>query len=150
MSRENAGRGVTPTGWRWTCLRRRSRTCGEGRCRSETTMSVSVQFPAIIRIRGINPYVLVSARRAQAIKPGWRKPLPVRVRLNGKPAKGWRINLMPVGNGSFYLYLHGQVRKASGAAVGDRVEVEIEFDAGYRDGPQHPMPRWFQRALAAN
>jgi uncharacterized protein YdeI (YjbR/CyaY-like superfamily) len=34
--------------------------------------------------------------------------------------------------------------------VGERVLIEIEFDAAYRSGPQHSMPRWFQRALAAN
>ena len=57
---------------------------------------------------------------------------------------------MPVGNGSFYLYLHGDIRKASSTAVGDRVRVEIDFDASYRSGPQHPMPGWFKRALAGN
>jgi hypothetical protein len=92
----------------------------------------------------------VSARRASAIKPGWRKPLPVLVRINGEPAEAWRINMMPAGDGSFYLYLHGDIRKASGTAVGDRVRVEIEFDASYQNGPQHPMPRWFKQALAAN
>jgi hypothetical protein len=107
-------------------------------------------FTAIIKIRGVNPFVLVSARRAKAIKPGWRKPLPVRVRLNGKPATAWRINMMPVGNGSFYLYLHRDIRKASGTAVGDRVRVDIEFDAAYRSGPQQPLPGWFREALAAN
>jgi hypothetical protein len=61
-----------------------------------------------------------------------------------------RINMMPAGNGSFYLYLHGDVRKASGTEVGDRVRVEISFDASYRNGPQHPMPRWFKQALAVN
>ncbi len=58
--------------------------------------------------------------------------------------------MMPVGNRSFYLYLHGDVRKASGTAVGDRVRVEIEFDPSYRSGPQHTMPGWFKVALAAN
>ena len=107
-------------------------------------------FTAIIKIRGVNPFILVSASRADAIKPGWRKALPVLVRLNGKPAKAWRINMMPSGDGSFYLYLHGDIRKASGTAVGDRVRVEIDFDASYRNGPQHPMPRWFAQALAGN
>jgi len=107
-------------------------------------------FTAVIQIRGINPYILVTASRANAIKPGWRKPLPVRVRINGKPAKPWRINMMPAGDGSFYLYLHGDVRKASGTAVGDRVRVQVEFDPSYRNGPQHPMPTWFSRALAGN
>jgi len=107
-------------------------------------------FSAVIKIRGVNPFVLVSASRAKAIKPGWRKPLPVLVRINGKPTNSWRINMMPVGDGSFYLYLHGDVRNASGAAVGDRVRVEIGFDPRYRNGPQHPMPSWFKRALAEN
>lgn len=107
-------------------------------------------FTAVIKIRNGNPFILVSAFRANAIKPGWRKPLPVLVRLNGKPATAWRINLMPAGDGNFYLYLHGDVRKASGTAVGDRVRVEIDFDATYRNGPQHPMPRWFKQALAGN
>ena len=88
----------------------------------------TLAFFAPIEIFNGNPYVYVSAARAKAIKPGWRKPLPVLVRINGKPAEAWRINMMPVGDGGFYLYLHGDVRKASGTAVGDRVRVEIEFD----------------------
>jgi len=107
-------------------------------------------FTATIKIRGINPFILVSARRASAIKPGWRKPLPVLVRINGEPADAWRINMMPVGDGSFYLYLHGDLRKASGAAVGSRVRLEIGFDATYRNGPQHAMPTWFKQALSGN
>jgi hypothetical protein len=110
----------------------------------------TISFTAIIEIRNINPFILVSALRANAIKPGWRKPLPVLVRINGKPADAWRINMMPVGDGSFYLYLHGDLRKASGTAVGDRVRVEIGFDATYRNGPQHTMPGWFRQALSAN
>jgi Bacteriocin-protection, YdeI or OmpD-Associated/Domain of unknown function (DUF1905) len=107
-------------------------------------------FTAVIKIRGVNPFILVSAFRANAIKPGWRKPLPVLVRINGKPENAWRINMMPAGDGSFYLYLHGEVRKASGTTVGDRVRVAIEFDARYRNGPQHPMPPWFRQALLGN
>jgi hypothetical protein len=83
-------------------------------------------------------------------KPGWRKFLPVLVRINGEPAEAWPINMMPAGEGSFYLYVHGDIRKASGTAVGDRVRVEVEFDASYQNGAQHPMPRWFKQALAAN
>lgn len=109
--------------------------------------SMRIEFTATIQIRGVNPFVLVSTRRAKAIKPGWRKPLPVAVRLNGKPSRAWRINMMPVGNGSFYLYLHSAIRKASGAKAGDRVRVEIEFNSAYRGGPQHPMPRRFKEAI---
>ena len=111
---------------------------------------MTIRFRAIVKIRGVNPFILVSARRATAMKPGWRKPLPVLVRVNGKPARAWRINMMPAGNGSFYLYLHGEIRKVAEAKVGDRVRVEIGFDAAYRSGPQHPMPGWFQQALAAD
>src|SRR5260370_35380639 len=37
-------------------------------------------FTAVIKIGGVNPFILVSTLRANAIKPGWRKPLPVLVR----------------------------------------------------------------------
>jgi hypothetical protein len=54
---------------------------------------------------------------------------------------------MPAGDGNFYLYLHGTVRKASGTGVGDRVRIELAFDDSYRNGPMHPMPTWFKAAL---
>jgi hypothetical protein len=111
---------------------------------------MTTRFSSVINIRGVNPFIIVSASQANAIKTGWRKALPILLRVNGKPAKPWRINMMPVGNGGFYLYLHGDIRKASGAGVGDRVSVEIDFDASYKNGPQHPMPRWFKQALAGN
>jgi hypothetical protein len=110
----------------------------------------TASFTAVIRIRGVNPFILVSASRANALRPDWRKPLPVLVRINGKPENAWRINMMPAGDGSFYLYLHGDVRKISGTAVGNRVRVEIAFDTSYRNGPQHPMPLWFRQALDGN
>jgi hypothetical protein len=106
-----------------------------------------IRFRGQIRIRGINPYLLVSAARARKLKDGWRRPMPVLVRINGKPARSWRINLMPAGNGAFYLYLHGDVRKASATKVGDRVEAEVRFDASYRNGPLQRMPRAFAAAL---
>src|SRR6266851_2480294 len=106
-----------------------------------------LRFSSIIKIRQPNPYIFVTPAQAKAIKPSWRKPLPVLVRINGRPAEPWRINMMPVGDGSFYLYLHGDVRRASGTKVGDRVQVEVRFDAEYRNGPQHPMPSWFKAAL---
>ena len=108
----------------------------------------ALRFPAIIRIRGINPYVHVSALRARRLRKHWRKAMPVLTRINGQPAaRPWRINMVPAGNGNFYLYLHESVRKASRAAVGDRVTVELDFDSTYRNGPLHPMPRWFSAAL---
>ena len=58
--------------------------------------------------------------------------------------------MMPTGNGSFYLYLHGDVRRASNTKVGDQVAVEIAFDPAYRGGPVQRMPEWFRKPLASN
>ena len=106
-----------------------------------------VRFRATIEIRGINPYVLVSAERAAALKRGWRKPMPVRVQIDGQPDPPWRINMMPVGDGSFLLYLHAEVRKAAAREQGDVVDVAVAFDGTYRTAPTHPMPSWFADGL---
>ncbi len=110
----------------------------------------AIHFTSTIQIYNGNPYVLVSKARATQLKPGWRKPLPVLVQINNKPNEPWRINMMPIGEGSFYLYLHGHVRKASNTAVGDKVSVSVAFDAEYRNGPMHSIPSWFKQALAKN
>src|SRR5258706_3368777 len=109
-----------------------------------------LRFTSVIKMREPNPYIQVSATQAKSIETDWRKPLPVLVRINGTPKVPWRINMMPVGDGRFYLYLHGDVRKASGTKVGDRVRVEVGFDAKYRNVPQHPAPSWFKAALQKN
>lgn len=109
-----------------------------------------MRFRAKVRINGINPYVAVSPKQARALRPGWRRPMPVLVRINGRPSPPWRINMMPMGNGGFFLYLHGQVRKASGAELGDRVMVDARFDHRYKSGPMHPMPAWFRASLEKN
>ncbi|HKQ68145.1 MAG TPA: YdeI/OmpD-associated family protein [Polyangiaceae bacterium] len=111
----------------------------------------ALSFRGRIEIDDGNPYVYVSAARAKAIRPDWRKPLPVLVRIDGHPKeKPWRINMMPIGQGDFYLYLHGSVRKASQTKVGDLVRVEVEFDAAYRGGPAQRMPAWFKGPLSKN
>jgi hypothetical protein len=110
----------------------------------------ALRFRARIGIRGINPYILVSARRAAQLQDGWRRPLPVRVQINEQPRIPWRINMMPVGDGSFYLYLHGRVRTSSGTEVGDVVRVALAFDHEYRGGPVHAMPTAFRAGLRTN
>lgn len=107
----------------------------------------ALTLTAEIHIRQGNPYILIRSQHAQQIKKDWRKPMPVLIQINGQPKKPWRINMMPVGDGSFYLYLHGDVRKASQTKVGDTVRLDITFDTAYRNGPMHPMPDWFQQAL---
>jgi hypothetical protein len=111
---------------------------------------MAICVDTVIEIQGVNPFVGVSSSQANSLKPGWRKPLPVLVRLHGPSATAWRTNMMPDGNGNFYLYLHGGMRKASGTKVGDRVRLEVEFDTAYRNGPQHPMPKWFKQELDGN
>jgi len=112
--------------------------------------STPVTFYGLIEITGINPYVLVSARDAAALRSGWRRPLPVLVRLNGDTDSSWHTNLMPRGDGAFYLYLHGEMRDTAGVGVGDAVSVELRVDEAYRGGPAHEMPAGFQAALDGN
>jgi len=109
-----------------------------------------MKFSAKIELRGINPYVFVNAAQAQRIKPDWKKPLPVLVQVNGQPDPAWRVNMMPTGDGSFYLYLDGVVRKASGTNVGDTVEVAVAFDSDYQSGPQDAMLPKFAARLDAD
>lgn len=107
----------------------------------------ALRFSALVELHGVNPFVLVSSERAAKLKRAWRRPMPVSIRVNGQPREPWRINMMPVGDGSFRLYLHGDVRKACGAKIGDRVKVEVSFDAAYKRGPEQPLPGWFRAAL---
>jgi len=109
-----------------------------------------MKFKSKILIRDGNPYIYISPKRALEIKPLWKRPLPVLVQINNQPTPPWKINMMPIGDGGFYLYLHGYVRKASNTKVGDEVEVSVEFDGKYKNGPQHPMPHWFTSALNEN
>jgi hypothetical protein len=108
---------------------------------------VVLRISAKISVRGINPYVLVSAEQARRLKPDWRRALPVILRIAGLPGQHWSTNLMPVGDGSFYLYLHEQMRRAAAAGIGDRIRAELQFNAAYRGGPTHSMPKWFKDAL---
>jgi hypothetical protein len=133
----------------------RDRTMTQRTKRSLTTSlhdstPIPLRFRSVIKINNVNPYVLVTARQAARLKKNWRKPLPVRICVNGQPKTPWRINMMPIGDGSFYLYLHGDVRKASGTKVGDVVTVEVQFDDAYKNGPMHPMSPSFKAALADN
>jgi len=109
-----------------------------------------MKFLGTIKIREGNPYILISKEQSVKLKSGWKKPLPVLTQINGKPGSQWKINMMPVDDGSFYLYLHGDVRKASHTKVGDKVDVDLSFDGEYRSGHMHAMPSWFSSALNKN
>ncbi|MGZ3899464.1 MAG: DUF1905 domain-containing protein [Bacteroidia bacterium] len=111
-------------------------------------LPMTLQFKSKIQLNSINPYILVSKTRAQKVKSDWKKPMPVIIRINKEPVAGWKINMMPKGDGSFYLYLNGQVRKVSGTKVGDTVNVQLSFDNKYKSGPIHPMLPLFRSALS--
>jgi Bacteriocin-protection, YdeI or OmpD-Associated/Domain of unknown function (DUF1905) len=108
-----------------------------------------VRIRSRMEIVGVNPYVLVDARTATRLKSGWRRPMPVAFQVDGLKVER-RINLMPIGDGSFRLHLNGAVRKASRLVVGGSVSMSVRFDKMYRGGPLHPMPPWFRRALSTN
>ena len=114
------------------------------------SMSTVLNLKAEILINGINPYVLVKAEDSSKLIPDWRRPMPVLVQVNGRPTDPWHINMMPMGDGNFYLYLHGDMRKTSNTRVGDIVDVSIWFDRGYRNGPQHTMPVKLKKSLTEN
>jgi hypothetical protein len=113
-------------------------------------MKQRVKMTSRILIVGVNPYVEVSAERVTMLRPGWRRPLPVLVRLNEAPTTPWRTNLTPVGDGSFRLYLHSAMRRAANVDVGDDVRIGLDVDDDYYRDPAHPMPGWFQAALDAD
>jgi hypothetical protein len=115
---------------------------------SVTSAAFSITAP--VEIVGINPFMLVPSQRATALRAQWRRPMPVLVRINGVPNEPWRTNLMPRGDGAFFLYLHGEMRKEANVDVGDVVTAELRFDESYHGGPTHEMPVEFQEALDAN
>jgi hypothetical protein len=92
-----------------------------------------------IKIIGVNPFVLIDEKEASRLERDWRRPMPVRFCICGKP---WRVNLMPVGDGCFRLYLNGEIRRASNLKVGAVLVADVEFYNQYGNGPIHP-PIWF-------
>jgi hypothetical protein len=113
-------------------------------------MTQRVDMTSFVLIVGVNPYVDVTSELVTMLRPGWRKPLPVLVHINEGPAMPWRTNLIPAGDGSFRLYLHGAMRAAANVEVGDEVRIGLEVDNAYYSNPANPMPPWFQAALNAD
>lgn len=109
---------------------------------------MTVRLYQRIRIVGVNPFVAIPRSVAARLRAGWKRPMPVCFRVNRKPIVPWRLNLTPVGDGTFRLHLNGAVRSATGTSVGDRIEVELEFDCEYRGGPAHPMPAMLDEGLS--
>lgn len=105
---------------------------------------------ARVRIIGVNPHILLTSKQVSEIRKDWRGPMPVWFLVVGRSESLWSVNLMPVRDGTFRLYLNGTIRKASRVAVGDLVSIEVRFDEEYRGGPLHPMPSRFAEELERN
>jgi hypothetical protein len=121
-----------------------------GICDFAPSIEPLIAFEATIKLHTVNPYVLVSAAQAHTLRPGWRRPMPVLVQVNGLPDPPWRINMMPTGDGDFYLYLHGTVRASTATQVGDVVRVVVAFDEDYRGGPDAVGQRAIAERLKSN
>jgi hypothetical protein len=124
-------------------------------------------FTGIVRIAGINPYVEVPARLAQALRGGRSLASRVLVKVSGcrvgrsvtAPPKaslardaarltaiarlaprGWfRTTIVPSRTGAPRLYLHQWMRAGAGLGVGDRVRVTLKSDRASRT-PRMPAP----------
>jgi hypothetical protein len=72
-------------------------------------------------------YIEISATQAKKINPG----VKVSYRVKGKfdQFAFEKIALLPMGEGSFIIPLKGEVRKAIGKKMGDKLTVEIELDS---------------------
>ncbi|TMI62628.1 MAG: DUF1905 domain-containing protein [Bacteroidetes bacterium] len=94
-------------------------------------LTTVASFSAIIKIIGVNPYVLLPQNVLKVIfkQAGKDKsPIPVKGKINGHP---YQQNLVRY-NGKWRLYLNTPMRKAAGIDVGDTGNFEIEYD---------PLPR---------
>ena len=103
-------------------------------------------FSAKIRIIGINPYVLLPASLLKYIfqKAGKDKgAIPVKLKIADKD---FIQNLVKY-SGKWRLYLNGPMRKAAGKDVGDKINIEIDFDSKERVTLIHSM---LQKAFRKN
>jgi len=104
--------------------------------------NTSQEFSARIKKAGVNPYVDIPFRVSRAF--GKLPYVPITGSINETPIIG---TLVPTGGGRHRLYINLDMRKKSGTKVGDRIFLNIEFDAVSR-----PMilPVKLQQALGNN
>jgi Domain of unknown function (DUF1905)/Bacteriocin-protection, YdeI or OmpD-Associated len=94
-------------------------------------------FTAIIKIIGINPYVLLPQKVLKEIfkQAGKVKsPIPVKGKLNGCSFTQTLVKY----SGKWRLYLNTAMRKAGGLEVGDKANFVIEYDPLPRNIEIHP------------
>lgn len=95
-----------------------------------------VKFRSKIYVIGINPVVDPPERVLRSIfaEAGKDKgPIPVRGTINGAEF----VQTLVKYAGAWRLYINGIMLKDSGTALGERIEVEIEFDPRPREIPMN-------------
>ena len=93
-------------------------------------------FSAKIQIIGVNPYIQLPSTLLKHIfqKAGKDKgAIPVQLKIGGK---SFIQNLVKY-SGKWRLYLNGPMRKVAGKDVGDRIDIQIDFDPMPRITPMH-------------
>jgi hypothetical protein len=93
-------------------------------------------FSAKIYKIGVNPYVLLPSAVLKSIFEQANKnagPIPIKGKIDGHAF----IQTLVKYSGKWRLYLNGPMRKTTGAAVGDTVRIELEYDPAERIIPVH-------------
>jgi hypothetical protein len=102
-----------------------------------TKLITVASFSAIIKIIGVNPYVLLPQKVLNEIfkQAGKDKgPIPIKGKLNGH---SFLQTLVKYSN-KWRLYLNTPMRKAAGLDTGDTANFEIEYDPAPRTITIHP------------
>ena len=71
-------------------------------------------------------YIEISAAQAKKINPGVKVSYRVKGKLDNYSIE--KTAILPMGEGGFIMPLKGQIRKAIGKKMGDKLTVELELD----------------------
>ena len=71
-------------------------------------------------------YIEISAAQAKKINPGVKVSYRVKGRLDNYAIE--KTAILPMGEGGFIMPLKGEIRKAIGKKMGDKLTVELELD----------------------
>ena len=71
-------------------------------------------------------YITISSSQADQLMPGTRTTFRVKGKIDKHTIK--QVALLPMGEGDFIIPVNGEMRKAIGKVVGEKVKVSIEID----------------------
>ncbi len=105
-------------------------------------VSGRIAFTTTLEPRGAAAAVVLDEKQAATVGQG-AKSFPVKATVNGY---SWRGRVSRMG-GEFLLGLKKEVRTLAGVEAGDKVKVELQFDAAERTVE---LPEALERALAGD